>query len=213
MVGNALEDDVTAPRPAAVYLPFFGNPLTVSNPTGLTFAVAVKSSGSVEPLLGALPKAIGEVTRAAPVFIVERLSDRVERSFSDHSALERIVSVFALCAVVLAAIGLFGVTAYSVAERAFEIGIRRALGASRGGILRMILGETALVVLAGMLLGVGLCWLGRDLLAAFLFEIAATDAVTYACVCIGIASVALTAALVASRAASTISPSRALAER
>jgi putative ABC transport system permease protein len=213
MVGNAMEDDVTAPRPAAVYLPFFGTPLTLSNPNGVTFAVAVKTSGSVEPLLSALPKAIGEVTRQAPVFIVERLSDRVERSFADRSALERVLSVFALCAVALAAIGLFGVTAYSVTERTSEIGIRRALGASQGVILRMILRETAFVVLAGMLLGVGLCWLGSDLLAAFLFDVAASDAVTYACVCLGIASVALTAALVASRAASSISPSRALAER
>jgi len=69
------------------------------------------------------------------------------------------------------------------------------------------------VVLAGMALGIGLCWLGRDLLAAFLFDVAASDALTYVCVCLGIAAVALTAALVASRAASTISPSRALAER
>jgi putative ABC transport system permease protein len=213
MVGDALEDDVTAPRQPAVYLPFFGHTLANSTPSSVNFAVAVKTSGSVEPLLRALPKAISEVVRHAPVFTVERLSERVERSFSDHSALECILCVFGLCALILAAIGLFGVTAYSVSERASEIGIRRALGATHGAIVRMILGETALVVGAGMVLGIGLCWLGRGLLAAFLFDVAASDAVTYLCVCLGISGVALTAALVASRAAFAISPSRALARR
>jgi putative ABC transport system permease protein len=203
MVGDVLEDDLTAPRPAAVYRPLFGDALGISNASSVNFAVAVRSSGALEPLIDALPRAVGEATRNAPVFLVERLSERVERSFADRTALARVLSLFAACALVLAAIGLFS-------ERASEIGIRRALGATRGAILRMILRETTALVALGLAGGVALCWLGRDLLRAFLYEVAPTDPLTYVCVALGLLAVSILAALLAARSAASVSPSRAL---
>jgi ABC-type antimicrobial peptide transport system permease subunit len=120
---------------------------------------------------------------------------------------------FAVAALGLAAIGLFGVTGYAVAERSSEIGIRRALGASRRQIFAMIVRETAVVLLIGGGAGLALSWLGRGVLEALLYDVSAGDPLTVACVCLGTALVGLLAALAPALAAARISPSRALADR
>jgi hypothetical protein len=213
MSEDALEIDLSAAPKPAVYFPFLSNPLLMASGSSARFAIAVKAPGDPRALISALPKAVGEVTHDAPVFDAGPLLDYVEHTFRERAALEALLSAFGIAAVILGAVGLFGVTAYSVAERAPEIGIRRALGASRGEILRMVLRETGAVVLFGMTLGLVVSWLGRGLLEAFLFGVSAHDPVTYASVCLGVALVATLASLVPARAAAAISPSRALAGR
>ncbi len=115
--------------------------------------------------------------------------------------------------MILAAIGLFGVTSYAVAERSGEIGIRRALGASRGDILAMILRETILVVALGMTGGIACALATRTLLASFLYGVVAGDAATYVSVCVGVVTMAMLAALAPARAAASVPPSRALEVR
>ena len=118
-----------------------------------------------------------------------------------------------LSALALAAIGLFGVTAYAVSARSAEIGIRRALGASRGAVLRMILLETGLVLALGVVLGLLVSWCARGFLQTFLFQVSARDPLTYAAVSLGTLALGLVAALAPARAAAAVSPSRALAGR
>jgi ABC-type antimicrobial peptide transport system permease subunit len=113
----------------------------------------------------------------------------------------------------LAAVGLFGVTAYAVAERAPEIGIRRALGASRRQILTMILREMGLVLAVGVVAGLGLSWLARSLIHSFLFGVAGDDPWTIVGVCLSTVTVGLLAALAPAQAAARVAPSRALAGR
>src|SRR5205085_1364567 len=103
------------------------------------------------------------------------------------------------------------VTSYAVAERSSEIGIRRALGASRRRISGLVLRETGTVVALGVLGGLLLSWAGRGVLEAFLFQVGAADALTIVSACAGIFVVALLAALAPAVAATRISPSRALA--
>ncbi len=213
MSDDALEVDLVSGARPGIYLPLFARPLGLRTPNSVGFAVAVRAPGQLEAVTAALPAAIREVAPDAAVFIVEELAERVQQSFWERTALLRVLSAFALAAVVLGAIGLFGVTGYAVAERAPEIGIRRALGASQGQILRLILRETAVVVCLGMVLGVLASWLGRQVLETFLFGVSAADPVTYLIVIGGILLVALLAALLPARAAAAISPVRALSGR
>jgi putative ABC transport system permease protein len=213
MSEDTLEVDLVSAAQPAIYLPLFARPLGLRTPNSVGFAVAVQAPAHVEAVAAALPGAIRELSPDAAVFIVEELAERVRQSFWERTALLRVLSAFALAAVLLAAIGLFGVTGYAVAERAPEIGIRRALGADRGAIQSMILRETAVLVTLGMALGVLMSWLGRRALETFLFGVSPTDPLTYLLVCAGILVVALLAALLPARAAAAISPVRALAGR
>jgi ABC-type antimicrobial peptide transport system permease subunit len=112
--------------------------------------------------------------------------------------------------VVLSAIGLFGITSFAVAQRTGEVGIRRALGATRRAVVGLVLRETARVVCVGVALGGVLSWFARQLLGTFLFGVSPLDALTYGAVCLGIALVALLSALAPALGASRVSPSRAL---
>ncbi len=213
MSEDTLEMDLTQAFEPAVYVSFLMNPLGHSTDSSVKFAVAVKTSGDPAALVPVLPRVIAEVAPNAPVSDVDPLRKYVAHTFRERTMLEHVLSAFGISSILLAAIGLFGVTGYTVAERSAEIGIRRALGASRGQILRMILWETGGVVLLGLALGGVLSWLAQSSLEAFLFGISATDAATYAGACLGMLLMAALAAWLPARTAAGISPSRALAGR
>jgi hypothetical protein len=212
-VEDALERDLTEPASPAVYFPFLAEPQRWGNASSVGFVVAVRPLGDAPPYLTALPHFLREALPGAAINEVELSHQRIEASLGERRALERVLTAFGAAALVLAAIGLFGVTSYAVAERAPEIGIRRALGASRGRILWLVLSETAGVVALGMLAGLLLTWLGRGFLQTFLFQTGSADPITAVSVCLGIFAVALLAALAPALAAAEISPSRALAGR
>jgi len=197
----------------ALYFPFFVNPLRQGNESGIGFDVTVQAAGDPEPLLTSLARVISDAIPNVAIKEVKYARERVQDSFHERSALEGVLTALGLSAVLLAAIGLFGVTAYAVAERSAEIGIRRALGASRTDILRMILGETSVVLGLGVALGLLLSWLARGFLQAFLFQVSALDPLTYTAVCLGTVALGLLAALAPARTAAAVSPSRALAGR
>lgn len=210
MVDDTLETDLTGPAPAHVYYPFALGALSVAGPSAAGFTLAVRGADP-DRLLSELPSGLSSVLPGAPLHPVQRMNDWVDKSFWQRTALSRVLSVLALAAVVLSAIGLFGVTSFTVTQRFGELAIRRALGATRRAVVGHVLGEIALIAGAGVLLGAALAWLGRQLLAAFLFGVGALDPVTYGGVCLGVALVSTLAALGPALAASRVSPARALA--
>jgi ABC-type antimicrobial peptide transport system permease subunit len=121
-----------------------------------------------------------------------------------------LVGFFGVTALLLAAIGLYGVMAYAATQRSREIGIRIALGAQRGVILRMVLGDGLRLALAGILLGVIAALLSGRLLAGFLYGVSADDSLTLASVAFLIALIALAASFLPARRAATIDPMRTL---
>jgi putative ABC transport system permease protein len=213
MVDDVLEQDLTETASPAVYIPFLASPGVWGSESSLGFVVAVRPQGDAAPFLTSLPRFIREVLPNAAINQVQLSHDRIDASLGERTALERVLTAFGAAALVLAVIGLFGVTSYAVAERSPEIAIRRALGASRRRILWMVLRETAAIVALGIAAGLGLTWLASGFLQAFLFRTGAVDPLTYASVCLGIFAVALLAALAPALVATQISPSRALAER
>ena len=204
VVEDVLESDLaTAPVPA-VYVPIFGT----ADLSSVMFAV--RTAEPVEDLVHRLPQIIQQTDSKAVVSFNQPLATWVEKSYWRHSALQRVLVTLALAAFVLAAVGLFGVTSYAVAQRRHEIGIRRALGANRVAIVRLILWETGAVVALGLVVGFGLAWCTKGLLQAFLFGITAADPLTYLAVGCGVPVVSLLAAVVPAIAAAAVPPVESL---
>jgi ABC-type antimicrobial peptide transport system permease subunit len=121
-----------------------------------------------------------------------------------------LIAGFSLLALVLAAVGIYGVIGYSVAQRSREIGIRMALGAQRGEVLRMVLAQALRLTLAGVAAGAAGAWFAARLIAGLLFGIEPSDPITFATVSLMLMAVAAAAALVPSLRATRIDPSRSL---
>jgi putative ABC transport system permease protein len=122
----------------------------------------------------------------------------------------RLLAIFASLALILAAVGIYGVVAYAVAQRTQEIGVRMALGAQPGAVVWMVLGRTLLLSAAGVALGACGALAATRILASLLFEITPTDPATYSAVASIILLVALAAAVVPASRAARIDPVVAL---
>ncbi len=134
----------------------------------------------------------------------------VEGSTQQSRSLMWLFVSFAGVALVLAAIGAYGVVSHSAAQRTFEIGMRVALGASRGSIFGLVLGHSLRLVLGGLALGVAASLALTRMLAAFLYGTAATDPATFLAVCGVLVAVALLAGFVPARRAASVDPLTAL---
>jgi putative ABC transport system permease protein len=118
--------------------------------------------------------------------------------------------VFATVALMLAATGIYGVMAYSVAQRTHEMGLRFALGAARGDVMRLVMGQAARLAVVGIGLGLIGALLLTRWMSTLLFRIEATDPITFAAVAAGLAGIALTASALPARRAMRIDPIVAL---
>lgn len=212
MVEDTIEDDLTGPPALQIYLPFAEGALSVSGPTSANFQVAARGDDP-DVIARELPAAVTSALPETTADRLQRMEDWVAHSFWQRTALSRVLSALAIASVVLSAIGLFGITSFAVTQRTGEVGIRRALGATRRGVLRLVLYETLRVVGIGVVLGAVGSWFARQLLATFLFGVAALDLTTYAAVALGVGVVAVFAALVPAFAASRVSPAHALTWR
>jgi ABC-type antimicrobial peptide transport system permease subunit len=163
--------------------------------------------GTLEPqIMRALAAADPDLT----VNSVRSLREQVERSFDQQRAVAGLAGLFGIVALVLAAIGLYGVTAYSVAQRTNEIGIRMALGADRGRVMRGVLAGAFSRVLIGLVIGLPVAVGAGYLLSAQLFGVTFWDpaALAFAATALGLA--AFIASIVPASRAAAIAPMRAL---
>jgi len=136
--------------------------------------------------------------------IPERVSDSPSAYLHRSSAL--LVGAFAATSLVLCAVGLYGVLAYSVGQRTHEIGIRMALGAERGRVLQMVLGEGARIALLGVVIGLAAAFGLTHLMASLLFGVTAHDPLTFVSVASLLVLVALVACYVPARRAAKVDP-------
>jgi putative ABC transport system permease protein len=172
--------------------------------------LATRTSG--DPL--ALASAVrGEVARLDPELPVTKI--RTIRQILDTSLTPRrlsmwLLTVFALAALLLAALGIYGVMAYAVARRTREIGIRMALGAQRANVLGMILGQGMKLVGFGVALGLAASLALTRLMTSLLYDVKPTDPLTYAAVALLLVSIALAANVAPARRAVSVDPTVAL---
>jgi predicted permease len=164
-------------------------------------------TGALEPQV---KRVLANVDPNLTVTSVRTLQQQLDRSFDQQRAVASLAGLFGLVALVLAAIGLYGVTAYTVAQRTNEIGIRMALGADRGNVIGMVLNGAFRRVAAGLVLGLPLAVGAGYLLSAQLYGVKYWDPLALSVGALSLATCALIAAVIPARRAASISPIRAL---
>ncbi|MCU1383446.1 MAG: hypothetical protein JWL71_2143 [Acidobacteria bacterium] len=140
--------------------------------------LVVRTSTPPETQAGAIRALIHQIDPTMPVADMNTLTEVVERDTASRSAQVTVLSAFAVIAFVLAGIGIHGLLSFSVSQRAQEIGVRMALGAQSGDILRLVVGRTVLLALAGVIPGVGLAYVAGRSMEALLAGVKPADAPT-----------------------------------
>lgn len=163
--------------------------------------------GALEP---ALRKTLADVDPNLTIISVRTLREQVSLSFDEERAVASLAGLFGIVALLLAAVGLYGVTAYGVAQRTNEIGIRMALGASRMKVVRLVLRGASIRVLLGLLIGVPLATGAGRLISAQLYGVSSWDPIALTVAGITLALCAFVAAIIPARRAASISPLDAL---
>jgi predicted permease len=165
------------------------------------------SPGRLEPLL---TQALAEVDPNLTMTSVRTLREEVDLSFDQERAVASLAGLFGIVALLLAAVGLYGVTAYTVAQRTREIGIRMALGAERAKVVRLVLGGASQRVLGGLLLGVPLAIGAGRLISSQLYGVSSWDPLALVVAASALAASAFVAAIIPASRAASISPMSAL---
>jgi len=190
-----------APGPE-VYVPYTQRPW----PSLSTMHVAVRATREPAALVAAVRAAVHAVDPALPLANVATLSSVVDDSMAQPRFSMLLLGAFAMLALVLASVGMYGAVSYSVVRRTPEIGVRLALGAGRAQIFSVILGEGMRVALAGVAAGLAAAYAVSRLLAGFLYGVEATDASTFAATPMVLLAVTALACYLPARRAASIDP-------
>jgi ABC-type antimicrobial peptide transport system permease subunit len=172
--------------------------------------LAVRTAGDPQRLVSAVRSQVLAIDRDQAVSDIATMDDVLDASVGQRRMTLVLLAVFAGVALLLAVVGIYGVIAYSVAQRTQELGIRRALGAQQGDILRLVLGQGLVLALMGVVAGVaGAFWLTR-VMTGLLFQVSATDPATFAGIALLFVVVALSASYIPARRATRVDPMAAL---
>jgi putative ABC transport system permease protein len=186
-------------------VPMFYTPHT-QQPSYHTMRMVVRSSVPPATLTPQVREALSQMDREVPLSQVATLSSSLDKSVAEPRMRATLLGLFAGLAMALAAIGVYGVVAYLVGQRTQEIGVRRALGAQARDVVAMLVRESMRPVAIGIGVGLlGAVALSR-VLAAMLFQVSPTDAVTYVIACGVLAAAALLASIIPARRALGVDP-------
>ena len=203
IVGDVRDAALSRKPGPMMYVPFAQAPLYGGE-------VVVRSSLSASSVAAGIRQAVRSIDKNLPVTDIEFLNAALGQSISQERFRTFLLGSFSAIALVLAAIGIFGVISYSAAQRTREIGIRIALGAERRDVLRLILGQGMKLVLFGLGIGAVAAFLLTRLMSSLLYSVSTTDPVTFACVTVILLAVALTASYIPARRAMRVDPIVAL---
>ena len=207
VVEDVLQRDLTAPRTAAVYQPYG----QVTRPFFLDHAnFVVRSAAQPSMVRNALRDALRAADPDLPASRLIGMQEAVDSATNGPRFQARLLLTFSLLALLLSAVGVYGVLAWGVTRRRAEIGIRMALGARAGDVALRVLGRTCLLTLAGLLIGVAGAFALTRVLEQFLFGVTPTDPLTFAAVTTLLCVTALLAGWLPARRAAQIDPAAAL---
>jgi predicted permease len=202
---NAKYRLLTSPTEPVIYLPIY----QAYSPTHDT-TIHLRTTGDPRTMASSVKETIHQLNPELPLFNVNPLSVTMQLGTLFGRVAATFAGSFGLLAMLLAAVGIYGVVAYTTRQRAREIGIRMALGAEKGGIYSLVLGQGFRLTLAGLVVGTALGLAFTRLLKAQLFGVSETDAITFASVGLLLAVVALVACHIPARRATRVDPMVAL---
>jgi putative ABC transport system permease protein len=203
VVGNIRQESMTDDVEPEMYLPF--GQMTMN---GMTVIIRAKTDPlSLAP---AVRSAVLSIDPNQPIYDVKTLDQRVADSVAVTRSLMFLFGTFALLALVLAAVGIYGIISYSVSQRTHEIGIRMALGAQRAHVLKLIVRNGIALAITGIAIGIGGALALTRFLKTLLFGVTPTDSPTFIAVSIGLFVIAVAACLIPARRATKVDPLVAL---
>lgn len=173
-------------------------------------AVVVRTSVDPFSLGTAVRKVVWEIDKDQPVSDIRSMEDIVSTAVARQRFSMMLLGIFATLALVLAAVGIYGVMSYSVAQRTREIGIRMALGAQRSDVLKMTVGQGFKLVLIGVAVGLAFAFILTRVMASLLFGVSATDPITFITISAVLMVVALVASYIPALRATKVDPMVAL---
>ena len=170
----------------------------------------VELRGSAEGFESLVRKAFSEVDPNLTIISVQSMQQQVDSIFDQQHAVAQMTGLFGILALVLAAVGLYGVTAYTVERRTSEIGVRMALGADRSSVVRLVLRGAFRQVLIGLIIGIPISIACGHLLAAQLYQVKSWDPLVLAGSIVALGFCALVASVIPAQRAASINPVQAL---
>jgi putative ABC transport system permease protein len=203
VVGNAKHFAIAEPQLDQAYLPIAQRPLIFTE-------VVIRSAGDPASVATAARTAIQRVDAEQPVWGIRPLMRSIEGQLGPRQFILQLIEGFTVLAVLLAMIGIYGVTAYAVAGRTQEMGIRMALGARAGQVVRLVVGQGMKTIGAAIVVGLAASFGASKLIESQLYGVTATDPAVYALVPVVLGGVALLACWFPARRASAVDPVKTL---
>jgi putative ABC transport system permease protein len=180
-----------------------------ANPSNYMY-LAVRTAGEPSSLVGAIRHEVQQLDPEQPIADVATMEELLATSLSQSRFSTLLLGVFAGVALLLAAVGLYGVISYSVEQRTHEIGIRVALGAQSGDVLKLVVRQGLTLTIAGVAIGLGASLLVTRVMTSLLYGVTATDPLTFAIIPLLLTGAALAASFIPARRATKVDPMVAL---
>jgi putative ABC transport system permease protein len=190
------------PRPE-VYVPY-------AQQTSRRMTIVARTDGDPLAQVDSMRNAVRAVDRDQPVSAVRSMEGVIEERVGAYRAVTQVMGALSLCALVLAAVGIFGMLSFAVSERTHEIGVRMAVGAQPGDICRVVLYRGIVLLIVGLAIGVPGAVVSMRFISSQLFGVTPTDPLTYAATSLILCGVALAAMLLPARRAMSVDPVLAL---
>ena len=168
--------------------------------------LTVRTDGDPLGLVAGIRERIRHIDPNQPVASIQTMEARLSASVSQRRTEMSVLAVFAVMALLLAAIGIYGVMSYWVTQRQREVGIRMALGARRQQVLRLVLRQSSVMLATGLLLGLAGAFMATRVLRSLLFEVNPTDPTVFALVALVLAASGSVAAYIPARRATRVDP-------
>jgi putative ABC transport system permease protein len=203
IVGDVKHERLDAEAKPEVYFPYQQHPKNF-------MSVVVRTTSDPAAMIAAVRQQVLAVDRDQPVFDIKTMNERLSKSVAQSRFIMLLLGLFSVLALLLAAVGIYGVMAYTVAQRTHEIGIRMALGAQTRDVLRMVVGQGMTLALIGVGVGLVAAFVLTRLMSSLLYNVTATDPLTFGAVALVLSTVALFASIIPARRATRVDPMEAL---
>jgi predicted permease len=199
VVGSVRDGDATLQPEPHLYV-------SIPQQGGNRLALALRTTGSPASVITTARRAITEIEPSIPLDDVKPFTTIIDQTFATRRLTKLLLGGFALVGVILAAVGIYGVMSLHVASRAREFGIRLAIGAEPRAVIRLVLGEGAMLAAAGVAIGIGGAFLLTRWIASLLYDVSPTDPVVLISLPLMLAGIALAACYIPARRAARSDP-------